>query len=49
MRTGNDQNTIFNANCQLRPEGETTLVTLPNEELVGVVLGALKLVWLKAL
>ncbi len=49
LKTVRDQNTAFSANCQLRPEGETTPVTVPKAELVGVVLGLLKLTWLKAL
>lgn len=49
VKIGEDQNTIFSANCQLRPEGETTLVMVPNAELVGVVFGLPKLVWFQAL
>ena len=44
-----DQKTILSANCQLLPEGETTLVIVPKAELVGVVFGFPKLVWFQAL
>ncbi|HZL56258.1 MAG TPA: hypothetical protein VFC21_04220 [Bryobacteraceae bacterium] len=38
------QNFSFSANCQFRGS-DTTAVTIPNDELVGIVFGTSKLGW----